>query len=587
MTERSEHLISLFLLDPSAMTEEQARELSSWISQDTRNTKEFIRASLFRRCIHDILLSSDEGRICILHDSMTTSDANAESFFDKQFWHLLLQEEATAPKIEIESPAIPEHELFQKIEPMQQVRREKKVRRINKKSLFKAILSTAALIFFVFYFASLYNTKNVEVATLTDSLNAQWAESSAPTINSRLMTNHTPLMLRKGYAEIVFDNNSKVVVEAPAEFQVLSYDEIKLTYGRLYVTVPQEAMGFIVSTPNSKIIDLGTEFGVQTDINGSTELHVAKGKTALVSGAGDTKNNILVYAGAAKKVAYDSLESIDIACNNRMFARYIDSKSRFVWRGQNISLADIVGGGNGFGSGVLNQGIEVSTGRATFTLATTDMHAGRGGYVRVPSNPYIDGIFVPGLGSDMTQINSVGLQTGAFPNTSGMIWGYIINGAWHHGFDVERHNLQLDGVTYDGKRNPAITMHSNLAITFDLHALREKLPGVSIKSFSSTFGVSNTVEKWLKNRDFSDMDQSPEVVRLAREHEATAEFWVFLDGEKVLQQKVSSASKAGIVDVPVDESVRFLTLAVTEADDTSMFDWALFGQPELILESSN
>jgi hypothetical protein len=33
-------------------------------------------------------------------------------------------------------------------------------------------------------------------------------------------------------------------------------------------------------------------------------------------------------------------------------------------------------------------------------------------------------------------------------------------------------------------------------------------------------------------------------------------------------------------------STRFLTLAVTEADDTCMFERALFARPELVLESS-
>jgi hypothetical protein len=40
------------------------------------------------------------------------------------------------------------------------------------------------------------------------------------------------------------------------------------------------------------------------------------------------------------------------------------------------------------------------------------------------------------------------------------------------------------------------------------------------------------------------------------------------------------------MDVPVDESAR-LTLAVTEADDACMFEWVLFVQPELILESAD
>lgn len=580
MTERSEHLLSLFLQDPSAMTEEEARELSDWILQDTRNTQEFIRASLFRRCIHDILLGSDEGRNGFLVDDMETPDTNVESLFDKQLWDVLLKEEATAPRVEVKRSSLPKKELIQN------VKHKKVERKINKTTLFAPIISVAAMIVLIVYVTFVPNTVNVEVATLTDSLDAQWAESSAPARNFRLVTNHPPLMLRKGYAELIFDNNSKVVIEAPAEFQVLSYDQIKLTYGRLYATVPQEALGFIVSTPNSKIIDLGTEFGVQADLNGTTELHVTKGKIALVSGSKDHKTNILVHAGSAKKVTSDSLGSISIPCKKGMFIRQIDSKTHSVWRGQNVSLADIVGGGDGFGTGRPDQGIEPLTGNMTESLPRADVYTGPDNYVPVSSNPFVDGVFVPGINPGAVQITSGGLQTDAFPETSGKIWGYIFNGAWHQSDDVSRHHLQLDGATLEGRKNPALTMHSNLGMTFDLSAIRKTLPGMRIQSFSSVFGISQTVEKWIKF-DFTGWERTSEVIKLSEERHSRAEFWVFLDGKNVLRQTLSSISKAGKIDLPIDEGVRYLTLAVTESDDTFMFDWGVFARPELILEAAD
>ena len=581
MTEKIEHLISLFLQDPLVMTEDQSSELSHWVEQETENTREFIEACLFHRSIHNVLLLADDGRNSILQESMDSLQVEVESLFDEKLWDALLKEEETAPEVEIENPPALEKEL------VRVVKREKKTRKINKTTFLVPIISLAAMICLVVYVMLVPKTTNVEVATLTDSLNAQWAESSAPANNSRLVTNHVPLMLRKGHVEIVFDNNSKVVIESPAEFQVLSYDQIKLNYGRLYATIPQEGLGFIVSTPNSKIIDLGTEFGVQANVNGTTELHVVKGKTTLVSGPEDNKTNMLIEAGSARKMSADSLAPIDIACNKKMFVRQIDSKSHLAWRGETISLADIVGGGNGFGTGQLSQGVEVSTGKVIGSLPTADVLSGREGYIPVPSNPYIDGVFVPGMGSDMTQITSGELKIDKFPRTSGMLWGYIFSGAWHNGFDVPRHNLQLDGVTFDGRTNPAITMHSNLGITFDLSEIRKKMSGMSIKSFTSAFGVSETVNEYLRSRDFSDWDQSPEALKLSKERRSTAEFWVFLDGQKVLQQRISSASKAGKIDIPVDEGVRFLTVAVTEADDTCMFDWALLGRPELVLEPAD
>lgn len=583
MIDRSEQLISLFLQDPSAMTDEQATELSQWVSLDTANAREFIEASLFNRSIHEILLRSDEERDSILQGNTGNRESNNEIFLSENLWNMLLNEEKTAPKVNLEEPSSTENEKIL----IRKVKRTKNDFKINTASLLKTILSAAAMVLVILYFMFTADSTNVEVATLSDSVNAQWAQSSAPTRNnSRLMTNHEPLMLRKGYAEVVFDNDAKVVIEAPAEFQVLSYDQIKLNYGRLYATVPQAALGFIVATPTSKIIDMGTEFGVEADINGTTELHMVKGKASFVSGLNENKTNILVTAGSARRMSSTLETSTSIACNQKSFVRDIDSQSHFVWRGQNLNLADIVGGGNGFGTGQLSRGIDVATGGITTQLSTTDVQPGSQAYVQVTANPYIDGVFVPGIGLNPTQMTTSGLETDAFSRTSGILWGYIFNGAWHEGFSVPRHNLMLNGAVFGNRQNPAITMHSNIGITFDLDAIRQTLPGIRITSFSSVYGISETVDKWLKNRDFSDIEQSPEVDKLSNERRSTARFWVFLDGKQVFNKQTSSDSGADVLNTPIDETTRFLTLAVTEADDTFMFDWALFARPELVLELS-
>ena len=123
MTERTEQLISMFLQASFAMTEEQRDELSSWITQGTANTREFIQASLFHRCIHDILLDSDIERNRILQDD---TDMNRGSF-DSRLWQMLLKEEETAPGIEIERP-VPEEE------PIRYVKPEKRQYKFNKTS---------------------------------------------------------------------------------------------------------------------------------------------------------------------------------------------------------------------------------------------------------------------------------------------------------------------------------------------------------------------------------------------------------------------------------------------------------------------
>ncbi|MCG8509394.1 MAG: FecR domain-containing protein, partial [Rhodospirillales bacterium] len=79
-----------------------------------------------------------------------------------------------------------------------------------------------------------------------------------------------------------------VVLEAPCDIQLLDENHVKLTRGRLVGRCPTaESKGFIVDTPNARIIDLGTEFGVHVDDRGVSEAHVFDGEielTALASG---------------------------------------------------------------------------------------------------------------------------------------------------------------------------------------------------------------------------------------------------------------------------------------------------------------
>jgi hypothetical protein len=88
-----------------------------------------------------------------------------------------------------------------------------------------------------------------------------------------------------------------------------------LFHGRIYAVVPEEAHGFTVMAGNSKIVDLGTEFGVEVDDRSNTQLHVTKGKTLLFSGfKTGKKSSIVVNEGAAKKVSSDGfVRDIDIA----------------------------------------------------------------------------------------------------------------------------------------------------------------------------------------------------------------------------------------------------------------------------------
>ena len=80
---------------------------------------------------------------------------------------------------------------------------------------------------------------------------------------------------------------------------------ISLASGKVSANVGEAGRGFEVITPDGKIIDLGTRFGVSVSGNGKTEAHVFEGEINVVASSKTTKliedQAILLEAGAQSK----------------------------------------------------------------------------------------------------------------------------------------------------------------------------------------------------------------------------------------------------------------------------------------------
>ncbi len=86
------------------------------------------------------------------------------------------------------------------------------------------------------------------------------------------------LEIKSGLLELKFFNAATVILQGPARLELRSMDRLVLHHGRLAARVPESAIGFTVETPAGKIIDLGTEFGVNVRADGSMETHVFEGE---------------------------------------------------------------------------------------------------------------------------------------------------------------------------------------------------------------------------------------------------------------------------------------------------------------------
>ncbi|MCX6953705.1 MAG: hypothetical protein NTV51_16260, partial [Verrucomicrobia bacterium] len=99
------------------------------------------------------------------------------------------------------------------------------------------------------------------VATLIQSQNTKWAGSTLPTLERSKLGRGT-LALVEGIATLRFDSGATVTIEAPTKLEILSAMRCRLIEGSATAEVPEPAHGFTIDTPDLKVVDLGTRFGV-------------------------------------------------------------------------------------------------------------------------------------------------------------------------------------------------------------------------------------------------------------------------------------------------------------------------------------
>ncbi|MFK5924002.1 MAG: FecR domain-containing protein [Verrucomicrobiota bacterium] len=126
------------------------------------------------------------------------------------------------------------------------------------------------------------------VAVLTRASGLQWVEGA---------TRYRPgdripageVKIAAGTVQIEFYSGATVILEGPAHLDIRSANEAFCHYGKVHGNVPPQAVGFTVKTPDYDLVDLGTEFGISVDENGSSEVHVFDGEVELRSVGKTTK----------------------------------------------------------------------------------------------------------------------------------------------------------------------------------------------------------------------------------------------------------------------------------------------------------
>lgn len=114
-------------------------------------------------------------------------------------------------------------------------------------------------------------------AIISQTLGAAFAEGSlAPAQGTMLSPGH--LRLKSGMVKIEFFSGATLLAEGDVDLDIRSAWEVACLKGQVRVRVPPPAQGFRLHAPGMNLVDLGTEFGVRVDAQGSAEVHVFEGE---------------------------------------------------------------------------------------------------------------------------------------------------------------------------------------------------------------------------------------------------------------------------------------------------------------------
>lgn len=113
------------------------------------------------------------------------------------------------------------------------------------------------------------------VATLIAEEACEWDKGIKLQEGQRLAEG--PLALKSGAAVLRFDGGALMFMRGQVSVELRSRSQAALHSGNVIVKAEDQAAGFLLDTPNSRVVDLGTEFAVNVGESGATEVHVLEG----------------------------------------------------------------------------------------------------------------------------------------------------------------------------------------------------------------------------------------------------------------------------------------------------------------------
>ncbi len=180
------------------------------------------------------------------------------------------------------------------------------------------------------------------VAYVKDARLAKWLDAEqAPDEAGQMRPGR--YTLEQGAVSVVLARGTNLVIQSPAAFVILDDNRIQLETGRLVARVPQQSAGFTVQVHGLRLIDIGTEFGVDVNESGQVLASTFEGMV-VVREAKDSGSSVMLAGGEEIVIARGTpLEQIQKRMADRsamVFARTLDQAGDPALAYRNAILSD-------------------------------------------------------------------------------------------------------------------------------------------------------------------------------------------------------------------------------------------------------
>jgi hypothetical protein len=410
-----------------------------------------------------------------------------------------------------------------------------------------------------------------------------WQADGAPDDFLMRMSAGDNLKIASGMVQLEFVDGAQVILNGPAEFEVLGTTSARLVAGSL--TGRSEKGNFTLHTPKAEVVDIGTEFGVSVAAAVGTNVAVFEGEVHVksIDKAGPESSEYRLTEGMALKIGENGVvthDDPDVAGTS--FQRRLPPAAPTNLGVGELSLIDVVCGSR-LGEYRIAGAIDPLNGHwgdSPWNQPNgVELRPGEGRFVAVDWNPFVNGLFIPPSVGGLCPVDLAG-ETISLPSCSGASWGPV----WARrriGADLDPFGHQV-GQNDDGfwgagtvtamldrlrwARDGLVGMHANIGLTIDLDAIRRERSA----SISRLHGIVTLLERSHVSQPFNP--------------KSLADFRVYVDGdERYSRLGFSREDGDAQFGASIDESDRFLTIVVTDSGDGNLFDRVILIDPVLEL----